>query len=179
MFLWAYNKGLKIGAKYGRIYSGGGWKLGRLGSLYCMGLRGGEKFCMEDLQRRFLKDNTDIINAIISISIIIFMFYAQLSASPQLHQKKSRNGENIRKSPPSKKTKKTNLDFSSDSPSYRWTDPLAEIWMHWIVYFCNIRPRKDWIPYKYFNLRHFLHQWLTYCSLFREPVMEEKERAKN
>ena len=123
-------KGLKIGAKYGRIYSGGGWKLGRLGSLYCMGLRGGEKFCMEDLQRRFLKDNTDIINAIINISIIIFMFYAQLSASPQLHQKKSRNGENIRKSPPSKKTKKTNLDFSSDSPSYRWTDPLAEIWMH-------------------------------------------------
>ena len=80
-------KGLKIGAKYGRIYRGGGWKLGRLGSLYCMGLRGGEKFCMEDLQRRFLKDNTDIINAIISISIIIFMFYAQLSASPQLHQK--------------------------------------------------------------------------------------------
>ena len=42
MFLWAYNKGLKIGVKYGRIYSGGGWKLGRLGSLHCMGLRGGE-----------------------------------------------------------------------------------------------------------------------------------------
>ena len=42
---------------------------------------------MEDLQRRFLKDNTDIINAIISISIVIVMFYAQLSASPQLHQK--------------------------------------------------------------------------------------------
>ena len=35
-------KGLKIGAKYGRIYRGGGWKLGRLGSLHCMGLRGGE-----------------------------------------------------------------------------------------------------------------------------------------
>ena len=35
-------KGLKIGAKYGRIYSGGGWKLGRLGSLHCMGLRGRE-----------------------------------------------------------------------------------------------------------------------------------------
>jgi len=35
-----------------------------------------------------------------------------------------RNGENVRKSPPSKKTKKTNLDFPTDSPSYR--EPTVE-----------------------------------------------------
>ena len=40
----------------------------------------------------------------------------------QHYQIMLRNGENVRKSPPSKKTKKTNLDFPSDSPSYRCID---------------------------------------------------------
>ena len=61
----------------------------------------------------FLQDNNAIIRTMFTtatnISAIINM------SNLCVH----RNGENVRKSPPSKKTKKTNLDFPSESPSYR------------------------------------------------------------
>lgn len=81
----------------------------------------------------------------------------------QHYQIMLRNGENVRKSPPSKKTKKTNLDFPCDSPSYRCID----LWQEFALMYITIWD--FWLPmiiqwgYKIFWAAW--HAWNSVCQI--------------